>query len=131
MEDHMKKKIAIGGVLAGLFFAGAWMQSRESQLKGAVYSTPVSVVNTSANPGGVLDAGEASRVPYRSTVAQVCGQNQIYTCGFTFSAIPAGYRLVIQTVGAVLKRRNWNRRYGEPPNAGWLHLCGVDAEHPH
>ena len=98
----MKKMIAIGGVLAGLFFAGAWMQSRESQLKGAVYSSPVTVVNTSANPGSMLEAEKASRIPYVSTVSQSCTSGGQSACVFTFTAAPAGYRLMVETLGSTI-----------------------------
>ena len=59
-------------LLASLFLAGSLMRSPQSQAKGA-YSTPVTVMNTSANPANTLDADKASRIPYVSTVSFACG----------------------------------------------------------
>src|SRR5580704_3952062 len=75
--------------LAGLFVIGSLIQSRESQAKGA-YSTPVTVMNTTANPGSVLDASRASRVPYQSMVQMNCG-NGVFTCEFPFTTAPSGF----------------------------------------
>ncbi len=87
-------------VLAGLFVIGSLMRSPESQAKGA-YSTPVTVMNTTANPGSVLDAGKASRVPYQSMVQMNCGSG-VFTCLFVFTAAPSGFRLVVENVSGGL-----------------------------
>src|SRR5260370_12773885 len=88
-------------VLAGLCVIGSLMQSRESQAKGA-YSTPVTVMNTSANPASTLDAGRASRIPYVSTVSFNCGSG-ISECVPLFTAAPTGFRLVIENISGEFK----------------------------
>src|SRR5260370_13155560 len=88
-------------VLAGLCVIGALMQSRESQAKGA-YSTPATVMNTSANPASTLDAGRASRIPYVSTVSFNCGSG-ISECVPLFTAAPTGFRLVIENISGEFK----------------------------
>jgi hypothetical protein len=86
--------------LAGLFVIGSLIQSRESQAKGA-YSSPVTVMNTTANPGSVLDASRASRAPYQSMVQMNCG-NGVFTCEFPFTTAPSGFRLVVENVSGGL-----------------------------
>jgi hypothetical protein len=72
MKRETKTHLSGVAVLAGLFVIGSLMQSRESQANGA-YSTPVTVMNTNANPASTLDAVIASRIPYVSTVSFGCG----------------------------------------------------------
>ncbi len=82
--------------LGGLFLIGSVMRSRDSQAKGA-YSTPVMVMNTNSQPGSVLDAERATRIPYESASVQGGAGLQWYTfAGFTKA--PAGYRLVVENV---------------------------------
>jgi hypothetical protein len=96
-----RKNYAWGiAVLTSLFLAGSLTRSPESQAKGA-YSTPVTVMNTTANPASTLDAGTSSRIPYVST--------QIFTCAAggecvpLFTAAPSGFRLVIENVSGDFK----------------------------
>jgi hypothetical protein len=83
------------GTLVGLFLIGSIVQTRESRASG-VYSTPVTVLNTTANPAITLDAEQAARAPYSSSVNQVCAPG-LGTCQFLFSG-HAGHRIVIQNV---------------------------------
>jgi hypothetical protein len=100
MKRESKKYLAGVAMLAALFVIGSLMQSRESQANGA-YSTPVTVMNTTANPGSVLDADKASRVPYQSVQIKDCGSG-VSQCIFLFPAAPSGFRLVVENVsGAV------------------------------
>jgi hypothetical protein len=96
MKRETKKYLCGIAVLAGLFVIGSLMQSRESQANGA-YSTPVTVMNTTANPGSVLDASTASRVPYQSVLIKDCGSG-VSQCQFIFPAPPTGFRLVVENV---------------------------------
>jgi hypothetical protein len=96
----MKNKKMWGfAALAGLFLAGSLMRSPQSQATGATYSSPVTLVNTTANPGSVLDANVATRVPYQSSVSSSCAG---IDCAFQFSLVPLGFRLVVEYVGANL-----------------------------
>jgi len=55
-------------------------------------------MNTNANPGSILDAERATRIPYQSMVSQTTCSG-ISQCQFSgFSAPPSGYRLVIENV---------------------------------
>ena len=92
--------------LSGLFLIGSLMHSRDSQAKGATYSTPVMMMNTNAQPGSILDAERATRIPYQSTSLKAtgaCGPNPAGACGFTFSPAPAGYRLVVENVAGTFE----------------------------
>lgn len=64
----------------------------------ALVATLVQVANTTANPAVTLDAGKSTRIPYQSmTLDTVCEASAF--CDFTsFTAVPAGYRLVVQGV---------------------------------
>jgi hypothetical protein len=66
-----------------------------------VNTPPVTVVNTTANPGGVLDADKATRIPYQSSIVENCGEG-VSRCQFNFTAAPSGYRLVVENVSAGL-----------------------------
>lgn len=93
-------KITWFAVLAGLFLIGSVMRAPRSQASGATYSTPVSIMNTTSDPGSVLDADVATRVPYQS-VAFASGSSCTATneCSYNFSAVPLGYRLVAEYIG--------------------------------
>jgi hypothetical protein len=95
-----KKIVFTTGTLFGLFLIGSIMQSRESRADG-VYSTPVTVFNTTANPASTLGAEQVARVPYESTVSQVCSPGPS-NCQFVFIGPSAGHRLVIQNVSGVI-----------------------------
>jgi hypothetical protein len=90
----MKTKLFGFAAVAGLFLIGSLMRSPQSQANGAVYSTPVSIVNTTASPGSVLDANTATQVPYQATAA--CAGSP---CVVNFSLVPLGFRLVVEYVG--------------------------------
>jgi len=93
-----KTKLWGAAGVASLFLAGSLIRSPQSQVTGATYSSPVTVVNTTANPGSVLDANTATRVVYQSTQsAPDCSSGA--ACIFSFSPVPLGYRLVVQYVG--------------------------------
>jgi hypothetical protein len=97
-----RKNYAWGTVLlAGLFLAGSLMRSPESQANSA-FSSPVTVMNTTTGPANTLDAGLSSRIPYVSTASVNCGSG-INECGFLFTAAPAGFRLVIETISGEFK----------------------------
>ena len=70
MKRETKKYLSGLAVLAGLFVAGSLMQSRESQVTGA-YSTPVTVMNTNANPATTLVRWSASGMT-RGWPSRVC-----------------------------------------------------------
>src|SRR5215467_4126394 len=92
--------------LGGLFLTGSLMHSRDSEAKGATYSTPVMIMNSANQPGSVLDAERATRIPYQSTVLKAtaaCTPTPSVACGFTFSAPPPGYRLVVQNVSGTFE----------------------------
>jgi len=93
-------RYAIGfATVAGLFFAGSLMESRESQAKGG-YSSPVTVFNTSSNPVQGVDVEKLARIPYQSnSAAGGCAGN---TCLYVFSAAPAGFRLVAEYLSGKL-----------------------------
>ena len=84
---------------AGLLLVGA-LTPRAAK---AVYSTPVSIVNTTAAAGIVLSADKATRIPYQSTqIIKTC--SGLTNCFFpTFSGVPTGYRLVVQNVSGFLQ----------------------------
>lgn len=93
----MKKRIVYtAGTLLGLFLIGSIMQSRESRADG-VYSSPVTVFNTTANPAITLGAEETGRQPYESSVSQLCAPG-LGNCQFNFVGPGLGHRLVIQNV---------------------------------
>lgn len=97
----MKKKIiGTGATLLGLFLIGSIMQSRESRADG-VYSSPVTVMNTTANPAISLGAEMLARVPYESSVSQICPPGP-GSCQFNFSGPGQGHRLVIENVSGQL-----------------------------
>ena len=88
--------------LTGLFLIGSVMRTPGSSLTGA-YSSPVSIMNTTSNPGSVLDANVATRTPYAST-AQAGAQGCTATneCSYNFSPVPLGYRLVVEYIGGTM-----------------------------
>jgi hypothetical protein len=95
-----KKIIGTAGTLLGLFLIGSIMQSRESRADG-VYSSPVTVMNTTANPAISLGAENLARVPYESSVSQICPAGQ-GSCQFNFNGPGQGHRLVIEHVSGQL-----------------------------
>jgi hypothetical protein len=96
----MKKLKTYGlsaAVLGGLFLVGSLLHSRDSQAKGATYSTPVTVMNTTSQPALGADVEKLARVPFQSeATGAVC---LIDTCTYDFNKlVPAGSRLVIENL---------------------------------
>jgi hypothetical protein len=92
--QRMKKYTTSALVLCALLLIGSLMHSSGSMAQ-AVYASPVSIANTTAGPGIVLDANTATRIPYQSSASATCGGD---FCSFSFSPVPAGYRLVVENV---------------------------------
>jgi hypothetical protein len=66
----------------------------------AVYSSPVSVVNTNTQPVPGVDVEKLARIPYESTATAANCPNPGVSgaCFFTFAAVPTGYRLVVENL---------------------------------
>lgn len=96
MNPKTKRYFLASAGLAGMFLIGSLTNHPGSQAKGAVYSTPVTVMNTNANSVPVLDAERQARIPYESSVSGT-GCNAT-TCFFFFAAPTAGYRLVAENL---------------------------------
>jgi hypothetical protein len=108
MKSTPKKYLMPLAALAGLFLIGSLVESRESRANGA-FSSPVTVMNTNANPAATLDAERSSRVPYVSTVSQNCGGGSgVSECSFLFTAAPTGFRLVLEGISGQLKLASGN-----------------------
>lgn len=89
--------------LGGLLLIGSVVRSRDSQAKGA-YSTPVTVMNPSSAPAIGSSIDEPGRAPYVSSVLDLgtaCGLG--FECDFSFPAVPAGHRLVIQELSGFIQ----------------------------
>jgi hypothetical protein len=93
----MKTYVVSAAVLGGLFLIGSLLHSRDSQAKGATYSTPVTVMNTTTNPAGVRDEDSPGRNAFQASLS--LSQSGVSGQGLS---IPAGKRLVVDfvTVGA-------------------------------
>lgn len=74
----------------------------------ALGSTPVTVVNPANNPALTSSVDDPGRVAYQSFLDQRCAE---LVCSFSFPAVPADHRLVIQQVSLSLA---WN---GTPTDA--------------
>src|SRR5947209_7010138 len=101
----MTNKYGTGfAALGALFLIGSLMRSPESQAKGA-FSSPVTVMNTAANPASITDAERLARTPYQvqGYKATCSGVTQ---CQFDFPGAPAGQRLVIQNVSGIVQAIN-------------------------
>ncbi len=94
----MKKKIVFSfGTLFGLFLVGSIIEWRGSRANGA-YSTPVTVMNTTAAPAITLGAELVARTPFESTLTQVCTPGP-GNCQFLFLGnMGPGHRTVIENV---------------------------------
>jgi hypothetical protein len=85
---------AIGGF--ALIGVGTLLSPRRSE---AQYSSPVRVMNTSAAPALNSRIDDPGRIPYIAGFSNSClGTN----CSTTFLPVPAGHRVVIQSVSAAL-----------------------------
>jgi hypothetical protein len=85
-----------GGLLAGLT-----LTLLAPKAAHAVVATLVEVANTTSSPVNNLDTERNARIPYQSTAYATCGAG-ISNCFFSPTSVPAGYRLVVQDVGAYL-----------------------------
>jgi hypothetical protein len=89
----MKTYILSAAALGGLFLIGSLLHSRDSQAKGATYSTPVTVTNTTANAAGVRDEDSPGRNAFQTTL--ILSLSGVSGTGLS---IPAGKRLVVDFV---------------------------------
>jgi hypothetical protein len=96
---NAKRWVLMSAALAGMFLVGSVTHHAGSEAKGA-YSTPVTVMNTSANSVPNLDTEKLARIPYESTAtASNCpGGGGVGACFFNFSSPPSGYRVVVENV---------------------------------
>lgn len=96
---RMKKSILVFAGFGALFLAGSLMESQGSKAKGG-YSTPVQVMNTTSAPAIGVDAEKLARIPYESTVtgANCPAVGNEGACFYNFSAVPTGYRLVVENL---------------------------------
>jgi hypothetical protein len=99
--NRLKTYVWRFAVLAGLCLAGSLLESKMSRAQ-AIYSTPVSVMNTTANPAIIIDAERNARIPYESHATVNCGVGTSI-CQFNFTYPPAGYRLVVQNITGYLR----------------------------
>jgi hypothetical protein len=90
-----KKKVLAGaGAAATLILIGA----AAPRAARAVYTTPVTVFNTTAQPVESADTEKMARVPYLSSVTPQSCASGVGACFFFFSSPPAGYRLVVENI---------------------------------
>lgn len=80
-------------VVGGALFIGTIVRSPITQAHGA-YSTPVTVLNTTANPAIVSSMDNPGRIPYTSRQSLFLS-SPTSSESFTFPAVPANHRLVI------------------------------------
>jgi hypothetical protein len=65
----------------------------------AVYSSPVTVFNTTSQPVPGSDVEKMARIPYESTALGTgCPTNGTGACFFNFTGVPSGYRLVVENL---------------------------------
>ena len=66
----------------------------------ALVATLVQVVNTTTNPAIVSNMDDQGRTPYQAQILGTSAANcpAEGSCAFTFDAVPAGHRLVVQHV---------------------------------
>jgi hypothetical protein len=94
---NIKRKFFTGlAAAAGLITIGALAP----QAAKAVYSSPVTVVNTNTQPVQGADVEKLARIPYESTaIASNCpAPGSAGACFFNFAAVPTGYRLVVESL---------------------------------
>src|ERR1700733_12875935 len=82
-------------VLAGLILALLAPKAAH-----AIAATAVQVENTTSSPVLIKDTERDARIPYESKNVQTCPSASF--CQFYFSVVPAGYRLIVQSVVADL-----------------------------
>ena len=112
--NRPQRLVAASAGLAGMFLIGSLTYHPGSQAKGA-YSTPVTLMNATANPGSVLENDTATRIPYQSNqIISTCSGLQ--NCAFpAFTAVPTGYRLYVTNVSGF-----FNLQMNSTPISGYL-----------
>src|SRR5260370_10996801 len=93
MRNRKNYLFTAAGAFA-LIGVGALVSPRRSE---AQYSSPVRVLNPSTAPVLNSRIDDPGRIPYQSKLLNTCSGG---SCDFTFGAVPAGHRLVIQHVSA-------------------------------
>src|SRR5690349_10370505 len=95
---HNRKFVWLA-LAAGLFFLGSLMRSPQTEAKGAVYSSPVTVMNANAQPVPNRDQDNPPQQPFQFTV-----NTTVPASGILFNlplfTVPAGKRAVIECVSA-------------------------------
>jgi hypothetical protein len=91
MQSRKNYLFTAAGALA-VIGASVLFSPRRSE---AQFSSPVRVLNPSTAPVLNSPIDDPGRIPYQSTLLATCSGT---TCNFTFGAVPAGHRLVIQHV---------------------------------
>jgi len=95
-------KMTLMGI-GGLALAGLLLIRKAAH---AVVATLVEVVNTTANPVPNLDTERNARIPYESIIFVSVSAGVGSTSPLPFTTVPAGYRLVAQSVSASLTLAN-------------------------
>jgi hypothetical protein len=98
--NKAKRYLCGFAVLTGLFLIGSLMRSPESQAKGA-YSSPVTVLNTSSAPAITSTIDDPGRIAYQAQQA-LSPSGNTFSLTFTFGAVPANHRLVVQHISGFL-----------------------------
>jgi len=112
--NKTKRFLVTSAALAGLTLIGSLTYHPGSQAK-AGYASPVQVMNTTAQPGSVLSADKATRIPYQSNVI-VSNCSGLQNCALSgFTSVPVGYRLVVENVSGFL-----NLASNSPAVSGYL-----------
>lgn len=87
------KKKYLAGLAAALCVGAALPRAAK-----AVYTTPVTVYNTSSQPVPGVDIEKLARIPYESVAANNNCVNNGTGCQFNFTPPPSGYRLVAENL---------------------------------
>jgi hypothetical protein len=99
---NIKRKFFTGlAAAAGLITIGALAP----QAAKAVYSSPVTVVNTNTQPVQGADVEKLARIPYQSSYRTTTCTG-LTNCFFSFTAAPAGYRLVVENLSGLFEINN-------------------------
>lgn len=109
----MNRKKVLGGAAAAitLILIGA----AAPRAARAVYTTPVTVFNTTSQPAISLSAAQATNIPYQSNVFQTTCSG-LQNCAFSgFTGVPAGYRLIVENVAGF-----FNLQMNSTPISGYL-----------
>jgi hypothetical protein len=97
MNMRLTKRLLVGAGAVAL--VGVVLTEIRSRAAEAPSAANVVVVNSAAHPALTSRIDDPGRIPYQSTQTPTCtGAN----CTFTFGAVPAGHRLVIQYVSGIL-----------------------------